>query len=182
MEQVEKTWPPPCDADHNCYAVSTQSIGWRVPRCLGCGRFDQRLRFAGSIVIVELSAASGVPLYLQLLRQIRYQVAAGRLNPGDQLPSVRKLSEQLVVNPNTIVRAYRELELAGVLVTRPGAGVYVSESAPQISRREQHSRFVEQLDELLCVADDLELTHEDIQQLMRQRRKGSTRSASKPAE
>jgi GntR family transcriptional regulator len=131
-------------------------------------------------VIVELSAASGVPLYLQLLRQIRYQVAIGRLNPGDQLPSVRKLSEQLVVNPNTVVRAYRELELAGVLTTRPGAGVYVSESAPQSSRREQHSRFVEQVDELLRVAEDLELSLEDIQQLVRQRRKLISKSTAKP--
>lgn len=121
--------------------------------------------------LFEISARDGVPLYLQLVQQVRYQVAAGRLNPGDQLPSVRKLSEQLVVNPNTVVRAYRELESEGVLVTRQGAGVYVAENAPQLTKREQHARFTQQVDELLRVAADLEMPVESVVQLIRLRAK-----------
>ncbi len=121
----------------------------------------------------DLSPSDGVPLYLQLIRRIQYEIAAGRLQPGEQLPSVRKLSEQLVVNPNTVVRAYRELEREGNLITRPGAGVYVSDTAPQLSRREQHARLVGEVDALLAHASDLEVGLEELLQLVRLRwRKG----------
>jgi len=120
-------------------------------------------------MLLDLVPHDGVPLYLQLIRQIRYQIAVGRLQPGEQLPSVRKLSEQLVVNPNTVVRAYRELELEGVLVTRPGAGVYVSEAAPQLSRREQHARLAGEVDVLLAHAHDLQVPLDELIQLVKTR-------------
>ena len=120
-------------------------------------------------MLLDLVPHDGVPLYLQLIRQIRYQIAVSRLLPGEQLPSVRKLSEQLVVNPNTVVRAYRELELEGVLVTRPGAGVYVSEAAPQLSRREQHARLASEVDALLIHARDLVVPLDELLQLLKSR-------------
>lgn len=122
-------------------------------------------------MLLDLATRDGVPLYLQLIRQIRYQVAIGRLQVGEQLPSVRKLSEQLVVNPNTVVRAYRELELEGVLVTRPGAGVYVSDAAPQLSRREQHALLAGEVDQLLAHARDLQVPLDDLVQLLRTRQR-----------
>jgi len=76
---------------------------------------------------IHISLDDGVPIYLQIVNQIKYLVASGRLVSGEQLPPVRKLAEQLLVNPNTVARAYRELESARVLSTRRGTGVYVCE-------------------------------------------------------
>ena len=117
----------------------------------------------------RLDASDGVPIYLQLMQQIKYFIAMGRLSAGDQLPSVRKLSEQLVVNPNTVARAYRELEQVGVLATRPGAGVFVSPTASPLARREQHLLLIEKIDAVLVEAKHLDVNTEGVVQLVRQR-------------
>jgi DNA-binding transcriptional regulator YhcF (GntR family) len=70
--------------------------------------------------------ASGVPIYLQLMEQVKHSIETGALRPGEQLPGIRPLAEELVVNPNTIAKAYRELEHAGVIELRQGAGAFVS--------------------------------------------------------
>ena len=72
---------------------------------------------------VRVSTKEGIPIYLQIINQIKYMVASGRLTPGDKLPPVRRLAEQLLINPNTVARAYRELETVKVLNTRQGSGV-----------------------------------------------------------
>ena len=74
--------------------------------------------------------ASGVPIYLQLMEQVKHGIETGALRPGEQLPGIRPLAEELVVNPNTIAKAYRELEHEGVIELRQGAGAFVSASAP----------------------------------------------------
>ncbi|HZT77317.1 MAG TPA: GntR family transcriptional regulator [Vicinamibacterales bacterium] len=71
----------------------------------------------------------GVPIYLQLMEQVKHAIETGALRPGDQLPGIRPLAEQLVVNPNTIAKAYRELEHEGVIELRHGAGAFVSAQA-----------------------------------------------------
>ena len=78
---------------------------------------------------LHISASDGVPIYLQIVNQVKYLVASGRLAPGEELPPIRVLAEQLVVNPNTVARAYRELEPAGVVTKRRTAGTYVSDGA-----------------------------------------------------
>src|SRR4051794_13964399 len=70
--------------------------------------------------------SSGVPIYLQLMEQVKHAVETGALRAGDQLPGIRPLAEELVINPNTVARAYRELEHAGVIELRHGAGAFVS--------------------------------------------------------
>src|SRR5215213_9906614 len=74
--------------------------------------------------------SSGVPIYLQLMEQVKHAVETGALKPGDQLPSIRPLAEELVMNPNTVAKAYRELEHEGVIELRQGAGAFVSAQAP----------------------------------------------------
>lgn len=74
----------------------------------------------------NLSQGEGVPLYLQLVQQIKHFIATGRLTAEDELPPVRVLAQQLLVNPQTVVRAYRELETQGLIYKRRGAGTYVS--------------------------------------------------------
>ena len=80
-------------------------------------------------MILRLNPSSGVPLYQQLMEQIKHAVETGALREGDQLPAIRKVAEDLVMNPNTVVRAYRELEHEGVLELKHGSGAFIRESA-----------------------------------------------------
>jgi GntR family transcriptional regulator len=73
--------------------------------------------------------ALGVPIYLQLMEQVKHAIETGALRPGDQLPGMRPLAEELVINPNTVAKAYRELEREGVIELRHGAGAFVSANA-----------------------------------------------------
>jgi GntR family transcriptional regulator len=91
-------------------------------------------------VILNLNPASGLPLYLQLMETIKHAVETGALRPGEQLPAIRRVAEDLVMNPNTVVRAYRELEHEGILEVRQGSGAYVSMSVPgrtKVTRKAQ---------------------------------------------
>ncbi len=80
-------------------------------------------------MIFRLPQPSGVPVYLQLMEQVKHAVETGALREGDQLPTIRKVAGDLVVNPNTVARAYRELEHEGILELRHGSGAFVRESA-----------------------------------------------------
>lgn len=79
-------------------------------------------------MILRLNQSSGIPLYLQLMEQVKHAVETGALRPGDQLPTMRKLAEDLVMNPNTVARAYRELEHEGIIELKHGSGAFISES------------------------------------------------------
>jgi GntR family transcriptional regulator len=81
-------------------------------------------------MLVRPNPASGVPIYLQLIEQVKHSIETGALRPGEQLPGIRPLAEQLVINPNTVAKAYRELEHEGVIELRHGAGAFVSANAP----------------------------------------------------
>ena len=70
--------------------------------------------------------SSGVPIYLQLMEQVKHNIETGALRPGEQLPGIRPLAEELVINPNTVAKAYRELEHEGIIELRHGAGAFVS--------------------------------------------------------
>jgi GntR family transcriptional regulator len=72
------------------------------------------------------SPSSGVPIYLQLMEQVKHGIETGALRPGEQLPGIRPLAEELVINPNTVAKAYRELEHEGVIELRHGAGAFVA--------------------------------------------------------
>ena len=80
-------------------------------------------------MIFRLNQSSGIPLYVQLMEQVKHAVETGALREGDQLPTIRKVAEDLVMNPNTVVRAYRELEHEGVLELKHGSGAFIRESA-----------------------------------------------------
>jgi GntR family transcriptional regulator len=102
------------------------------------------------MIELHLDQRSGVPYYVQLIHQVRRAVQLGTLRPGDQLPTVREVVARLAVNPNTVLRAYRELEHEGLVVLRAGLGTFVAEgaSAPldqplHQSLREELARWVE---------------------------------------
>ena len=78
-------------------------------------------------MLLRPNPSSGVPIYLQLMEQVKHAIETGALRPGEQLPGIRPLAEELVINPNTVAKAYRELEHEGVIELRHGAGAFVSE-------------------------------------------------------
>jgi GntR family transcriptional regulator len=77
-------------------------------------------------MLLRVNPSSGVPIYLQLMEQVKHSIETGALRPGEQLPGIRPLAEELVINPNTVAKAYRELEHDGVIELRHGAGAFVS--------------------------------------------------------
>ncbi|MDA8020550.1 MAG: GntR family transcriptional regulator [Thermoanaerobaculia bacterium] len=118
---------------------------------------------------IHVSPKDGAPLYLQIMRQIRYLAASGRLEAGQQLPPVRKLAEQLLVNPNTVARAYRELETEGVLVTRPGAGVFLAGNGSPLARPARLRILSERIDMLLSEARQMNIGLEEVVELLHER-------------
>ncbi|MDG1896997.1 MAG: GntR family transcriptional regulator [Fuerstiella sp.] len=118
---------------------------------------------------IRISQNDGTPIYQQVVSQVRLLVSSGRLAEGQQLPAVRKLAEQLLINPNTVARAYRELESAGIVVSRRGSGVFVSDSCSPLSRREKNRILNDRIDALLAEAVQLDFDLENVVTLVRQR-------------
>ncbi len=85
---------------------------------------------------------SGVPVSAQIIQQLKYRVVSGALPPGERLPSVRALAEQLKVNPTTIARVYRQMESEGVIFTQTGSGTFISGRPPGLTQAEQRRRLV----------------------------------------
>lgn len=81
-------------------------------------------------ITFSLDPANGVPIYRQIIQQIEYAILSGRMQPGDRLPTIRSLAVELKTNPNTIAKAYGELEIRGILVTQVGSGTYISDKKP----------------------------------------------------
>src|SRR5688572_561230 len=119
---------------------------------------------------ITINLADGVPIYRQIVNQVKYLVASGLLQSGEELPPIRTLALQLKVTPNTIVKAYGELEVSGVVHSRRGAGTYVSEGRPQMARRERQRIIEQRIDALLAEAHQLNFTAEEILQMIRERR------------
>lgn len=100
----------------------------------------------------KLDPRSGVPVYRQIIDQVLGGVSAGSLTPGDQLPTVRQLAVDLAINPNTVVRAYRELEIREVLSTQQGTGTFITEKKPQPDELERRRRVTQLVGDLLARA------------------------------
>src|SRR5262249_47441330 len=123
----------------------------------------------GGVVDIHISPHDGVPIYLQIVNQVKYLIASGRLEPGEELPAIRVLADRLTVNPNTVARAYRELEVAGVVTKRRTAGTYVSDAGSPLARRERLKILTERIDALLAEARQLGIRTDDVIDLVRQR-------------
>jgi GntR family transcriptional regulator len=117
----------------------------------------------------QISATDGVPIYQQIVNQVRHLIAAGRLQPGEELLPIRSLADQLTVNPNTVARAYLELERAGVVTKRHGSGTYVSDAASPLPLREKLKVLRQRVDSLLVEADHLDIDLDAVLELLRER-------------
>lgn len=85
----------------------------------------------------QINSHSGVPVYRQMIDQVKYYVASETLKPGDQLPSIRELAHKLAINPTTVVRVYSDLEHEGIVEMRHGKGVFIAEAASRMSAKER---------------------------------------------
>jgi GntR family transcriptional regulator len=119
---------------------------------------------------ITINLADGVPIYRQVVNQVKYLVASGLLQPGEELPPIRTLALQLKVTPNTIVKAYDELESSGVVHKRQGSGTFVSEERPRLAHRERQRIIDQRIDALLAEAHQLNFTVDDILRMLRERR------------
>jgi GntR family transcriptional regulator len=117
----------------------------------------------------SISPITGVPIYQQLTEQICSGIARGRLSPNERLPSVREMSQTLVVNPNTVARAYTELEREGVLYTRPGMGVFVADARKPLPKSERRERLLGTLDHVLVDAVRFGFAAEELIELVEER-------------
>jgi GntR family transcriptional regulator len=116
---------------------------------------------------IEISGRE--PIYRQLMRQIREAIAVGALAAEEKLPSVRELSRELVVNPNTIARVYTELEREGLVCTRPGLGVFVARPRQELTKKARRDRLVLTLDRFLTEAVHLGFAAAEVESLVHDR-------------
>ena len=125
---------------------------------------------------IHIDPKDGLPIYEQIIRQLRHLLASGRLKPGDELPPIRALAEDLLVNPNTVARAYRELESAGLFDTRRGAGTRVSSRGTPLARHERTRILNERIDALLAESHQLGFEPDELQALLEKRARRNRRS------
>lgn len=118
----------------------------------------------------RLDMDTGIPVYQQIVEAVRQGTATGRLRTGEQLPTIRELALQLRVNPNTIARAYQELEREGIVETRRGAGSFVAAREPRLEQEERRRLVARHLDRALAEAYHLGLPLDEVEALLRQRR------------
>lgn len=118
---------------------------------------------------LHVSTGDGVPIYLQIANQVKYMVASGRLLPGNEIPPIRVLAHQLLVNPNTVARAYLELEREGIVQKRHGSGTYVSDTGSPLTQKERLKILSERIDALLVEARHLGVDAPELQRLIKER-------------
>jgi GntR family transcriptional regulator len=133
-----------------------------------------RFSVASPLMQIHITTADGVPIYQQIVNQVKYLVASGRLSPGDEMPPIRVLAERLIVNPNTVARAYRELESAGVVEKRRTAGTYVSEQGSPLARKERVKILTERVDALLAEARQMDVPYDELVKLLDKRNQTMT--------
>jgi GntR family transcriptional regulator len=121
-------------------------------------------------MIAHVNFKSGVPVYLQIVQQVKDAAASGNLRPGDALPSVRALAEELRINRNTAARAYTELEAEGVIETRQGAGCFLkANGASPLRKTVRSERLAAELDAVIVQAHHLQISDEELKTLLEER-------------
>jgi GntR family transcriptional regulator len=115
-------------------------------------------------VFITVDPSSGLPIYVQIVNQIKTGIAMGRLQPEDPLPSVRQLATELAVNPNTVARAYLDLEYEGIIYKRQGAGTFVSKLGVEMSKLERRKVLSELIEKALVEGVNLGLSERELRE------------------
>ncbi len=127
---------------------------------------------------IQISLTDGVPIWRQIVNQVKYAIASGKIRLDDELPPIRSLAEQLTVTPNTVVKAYGELESEGVVYKRRGAGTYVADLRSPLARKEQRRILSDRIDGMLAEASQLDFTIEEVIELVHKRQAVMSRKHS----
>jgi GntR family transcriptional regulator len=120
-------------------------------------------------MILQINFKSGMPIYLQIVDQVRAIAASGVLRPGEALPSIRPLAEELRVNRNTVAKAYAELESQGVIETLPGRGCFLKENQSALRKKVRRELLLEHIDQVIVQAHHLQVPHDEFLELIRER-------------
>jgi GntR family transcriptional regulator len=120
-------------------------------------------------MIFQVDFQAGKPVYLQLADQVRYAAASGKLRPGDPLPSLRPLAEELRINRNTIAKAYAELETQGIIETIPGKGYFLRQNHSPFNQQVRQQLLQREIDEAVVMAHHLQVDREKFLGLVRER-------------
>ena len=120
-------------------------------------------------MIVQINFKSGMPIYLQIVDQIKAAAASGALRPGEELPSIRPLSEELRVNRNTVAKAYSELESLGVIETQPGRGCFLKENQSALRKEVRRRLLIEEIDQTIVQAHHLQVSRGEFLKLIQER-------------
>jgi GntR family transcriptional regulator len=120
-------------------------------------------------MFLKIDPKSSTPIYAQIVEQVKFQAASGRLRHGDQIPTVRELAMELRVNPNTIAKAYRDLEREGILEGRPGQGSFIARHDLGFSRQKKLQIVARAMEPPLVQAYHLQLKQEDVRSLFTQK-------------
>ena len=129
-------------------------------------------------MIIQIHSDNG-PIYQQIVDQIRFRILSGQLASGAELPTIRGLAESVKVNPNTIARAYRELEHEGLVEKRRTTGTFVSETTPKIGASRRRKVITPEVDKLIVLADHLGFPPSELDQLLQSRREVLSRKEKK---
>ncbi len=113
-----------------------------------------------------ISPTDGIPIYMQIVQQIRRLVASGELEAGEELPSIRSLADTLVINPNTVARAYRDLETAGVVTSSRGLGTFVAATDQSTAHSERRSLLSRKLSDLLVESNQMGIPFKEVQEML----------------
>src|SRR6266550_4517139 len=120
-------------------------------------------------MILQVNFKSGMPIYLQVVNQIKAAAASGALRPGETLPSIRPLAEELRVNRNTIAKAYTELESLGVIETLPGKGCFLKENHSPLRKEIRRKMLIEDIDQAIVQAHHLQVPRDEFLKLLHER-------------
>ncbi|HTD67494.1 MAG TPA: GntR family transcriptional regulator [Candidatus Limnocylindria bacterium] len=120
-------------------------------------------------MVFQIDFKTGKPVYLQLVDQVRYAAASGVVRPGESLPSIRPLAEELRVNRNTIAKAYAELESQGIIETIPGKGCFLNENHSPFTKRVRDKLLVKEVDEAVVTAHHLQVDRDAFLALVNER-------------
>lgn len=120
-------------------------------------------------MLFQVDFKSGKPVYLQLVDQIRYAAASGALRPGEALPSIRPMAEELRVNRNTVAKAYAELESQGVVETRPGKGSFIKANNSPFKRQVREQLLLRDIDQAIVTAHHLQVDRDTFLDVVKER-------------
>jgi GntR family transcriptional regulator len=120
-------------------------------------------------MLFQIDFKAGKPVYLQLVDQVRYAAASGMLRPGESLPGIRPLAEELRVNRNTIAKAYAELEGQGIVETQPGKGCFLKANHSPFTKTVRDNLLLKEIDEAVVTAHHLQINRETFLEMVKER-------------